>query len=184
MEMKKYKLLDDDTITLSNGTVLYRIQNLRTNKKGGYIASEKNLSQRGRAWVADKAQVFDNAKVCENAWVGGNALVYGNAEVGSHAKVYGNAHVYGNARVYSHAKVYGDTLVFGDAWISGNAQVYDNASVFGNIDVSENAKIFGDALIFGSFDVRTDISTRFPTIVIDSPEKVAKLKEFWTSLMQ
>ena len=165
MEMKKYKLLDDDTITLSDGTVLYRIQNLKTNKKGGYIASEKNLSQRGRAWVADDAQVCDNAKVCENAWVGGNAKVYDNAEISSHAKVYGNA------------------LVFGDAWIFGNAQVYDNASVFGNISVSENAKIFGDALISGSFDIRTDISTRFPAIVIDSPEKAGKLKAFWISLM-
>ena len=76
--MKKYELLVDDTITFF-GVQLFRIKALisfsgiEKGEVGGYIASEKNLSQSG------------------NAWVYGNAKVYGNAEVSGNAKVSGNA---------------------------------------------------------------------------------------------
>ena len=77
--MKKYRLTEETT-KVGNRT-LYRIQALRDfgNVKegdiGGYIESEKNLSQDGNAWV------YGNARVYGDAWVSGNARVYGDADI-------------------------------------------------------------------------------------------------------
>ena len=76
--MKKYELLVDDTITFF-GVQLFRIKALisfsgiEKGEVGGYIASEKNLSQSGNAWVSGNARVSDNARVYGDAWVYGDA---------------------------------------------------------------------------------------------------------------
>ena len=76
--MKKYELLVDDTITFL-GVQLFRIKALisfsgiEKGEVGGYVESEKNLSQSGTAWVSGTARVFGTARVSGNAWVSGNA---------------------------------------------------------------------------------------------------------------
>ena len=83
--MKKYELTDE-TIDVS-GTTLHRIKalkdfgNVKKGELGGYVESERNLSQEGNCWVCGNAKVCGDAKVCGNAWVFGNAEVYGNAKV-------------------------------------------------------------------------------------------------------
>ena len=83
--MKKYRLTEETTKV--GNRPLYRIQALRDfgNVKegdiGGYIESEKNLSQDGNAWVSGDARVYGNAWVSGNACVYGNARVYGNADI-------------------------------------------------------------------------------------------------------
>ena len=82
----KYKLTDE---TIVFGLVtLRRIMGLRdidgickSQDLGGFIESEKNLSQDGDAWVFDDAQVFGDAWVFGDARVSGNALVSGDARV-------------------------------------------------------------------------------------------------------
>lgn len=65
--MKKYRLTEETT-KVGNRT-LYRIQALRDfgNVKegdiGGYIESEKNLSQDGNAWVYGNARVYGDADI-------------------------------------------------------------------------------------------------------------------------
>jgi len=94
----KYELIINDSITVNNIN-LFRIKALKSfsnvgvNELGGYIQSEKNLSNTGNAWVYD------------NAWVSGDARVSGDAQVYGNARVYGDAWVYGNARVYGGAQV-------------------------------------------------------------------------------
>jgi len=75
----KYKLTDE-FIEVA-GKNLYRIQALkdfgivRKGDLGGYVESEKNLSQVGEAWVSDSAVVsgsalvYGSARVCGSAWV-------------------------------------------------------------------------------------------------------------------
>ena len=69
MGTKKYELLQDDTKERL-GRKLYRIKALITiglsvaaGDVGGYVESEKNLSQSGDAWVSGNAQVYGNARV-------------------------------------------------------------------------------------------------------------------------
>ena len=83
--MKKYRLTEETTKV--GNRPLYRIQALRDfgNVKegdiGGYIESEKNLSQDGNAWVSGDARVYGDACVYGNARVYGDARVYGNADI-------------------------------------------------------------------------------------------------------
>lgn len=84
--MKKYKLLKSDRIKVGSRT-LYRIKRLRDGRLGGYIETERNLSQEGSAWVLNKAlvcgnaQVLGNAQILEGAWVSGDARIAGNARI-------------------------------------------------------------------------------------------------------
>ena len=69
----KYKLTNQ-TIQ-HKGRTLYRIQALmdfrdvKTGDLGGWVESEKNLSQEGLCWI------YDEGKVYGNAWVFGNSIV-------------------------------------------------------------------------------------------------------------
>ena len=138
MGTKKYRLTGNH-INIGN-RILYQIEalkdfgNVKAGDLGGYIESEKNLSQYDNAWVYGNAEVY------------GNAQVFGNACVFDNARVYNDARVYGNAQVFDNARVYGNACVFDNAWVYGNALVYDNAQVYGD------AKVYGDAEIKSTKD--------------------------------
>ena len=100
--MKKYELTSNFVIN-SFGEKLFQIKAtvdfgiVKKGELGGYIESEKNLTQNGNAWVSGNALVSGNAWVSDNARVSDNAWVYGNALVSDNARVSGNALVSGNA---------------------------------------------------------------------------------------
>lgn len=143
--MKKYELTGETKVI--NGVELHRIKaiesfgNINEGYLGGWIESEKNLSQYGDAWVGGNAMVSGNAWVggnaivCgkaivrENAWVCGKAKVCGDARIGGYATVYGNATVRGYATVDGYATVGGHATVCGDAKVDGYATIDDNATV-------------------------------------------------------
>ena len=100
--MKKYKLLPENKIEIYEKTLyqiqayektLYQIQaivsfgSVLDGELGGYIETEKNLSQENNAWVYD------------GAWVSGDAWVYGDARVSGNARVSGDARVYGKLKL-------------------------------------------------------------------------------------
>ena len=105
--MKKYELTSDTKIVF--GHILYRIKALSSfgcvsaGDLGGFLESEKNLSQNG------------------NAWVSGNARVYGNARVSGSAEVYGSARVSGNAEVSKIGSIF---------WIGAVGSRNDTATFF------------------------------------------------------
>ena len=74
---KKFELTTDTKIHF--GRKLFRIKalvsfrNVQVGDLGGYVESEKNLSQSGDAWVYGDAEVYGNAWVCGNAEVCGDA---------------------------------------------------------------------------------------------------------------
>ena len=157
----KYELIKDDFIIVNGNTKLFRVKYLANNELGGYIESEKNLSQNGdcrvlgnarvygNAWLYDDAQVFGDTFVSGNAHVCGNAFVSGDACVFGDTWVFGNAHVFGDARVFGNTFVYGKAQVFDDARVFGDAHVCGNARVFGNAWVHCNARVFDDAQVCG-----------------------------------
>ena len=163
---KKYKLTEE-TINV-DGRTLYRIEALtyfgdvKQGDKGGFIENENNLTQYGKCWVYDNAEVSGYAMVHNNATVSGNAKVSGNAIIHEDAKVYGDAKVccdamvFGNARVYGNAKVHGDAMVYENAKIYGNAKVSGNAAVFGDAEVCGKAEVCDKAIICGNAIVAND----------------------------
>lgn len=154
MNVKKYKLLADDT-KLVFGRTLYRIQALRNvsddvveGDLGGYIEKEANLSQKGECWVYDEAEVY------EDAVVAGDASVCHGAKVSGYAVIADTAYVSDSARVYGSAKVCGNADVFGSCWVYDNAVVDEEAFLDGEVIVSGNTKIIGHSRIEGKVEFR------------------------------
>lgn len=117
--MKKYELTTETEIV--GGIILYRIRALRdiplhhvkAGDLGGWIESERNLSQQG------------------DCWVGENACICGDAVISEHALVEGKAQIYGNARVSHFAQINGDTHVSGDVSVSGASKIGGNSKIVG-----------------------------------------------------
>ena len=67
----KYRLTDETTEF--NGVKLYRIEALKNfgvvkkGDKGGFVQSEKNLSQLDNCWIYDNSKAFGNSFVRQNA---------------------------------------------------------------------------------------------------------------------
>ena len=136
--MKKYELTSETKVI--DGVELHRIKalksfgNIKEGDLGGWIESEKNLSQYGNAWVGGDAMVVGNAMVEDNAKVGGYATVVKYATVRGNATVDGYAMVGGNAMVDGYAMVGGDAMVDGYATVGGDARIGGDATVFDNTD--------------------------------------------------
>ena len=94
------------------GKKLYRIiavkdfGNVKAGTLGGFIETEKNLSQEGDCWAFSDSKIFGNAvvtdfvRVIRNARIGGDAKVYGKFDVDAHdVEILSNKHflVYGPA---------------------------------------------------------------------------------------
>jgi len=99
--MKKYEFVAGDEKVIAPGRTVKRIRALvaiaafgvSAGDLGGYVESEKSLSQENNAWVSGTAQVF------------GDARVYGDAQVFGDARVSGDARVYGNAQIVWFSRV-------------------------------------------------------------------------------
>lgn len=171
--MKKYELTDEtkviDDVTLHRIRALIDIplHGVKAGDLGGWIEAERNLSQKGTAWVADEAWVADNAWVFGNAWVADRARMFGEAWASDESRVFGNALVFDNAQVFGNAwvqddaKVFDCAKVFDDALVSGFAKVSDWALVGGNAIIKANASIKApsDVLTIGAIGSRDDTTT-------------------------
>lgn len=152
--MLKYKMTDNTLMI--NGRVLHQIEALKDfgmvskGELGGWIEDYKNLSQKGKAWVADNACVYESARITQNASVCGNARVAGTAFVTGDAVIKGNARVYGNAKVTDLAYVYRNAHVYGDACVCCSARITDNAHVYGSATIAGCARIYDNAYIYDS----------------------------------
>ncbi|HCX7363000.1 TPA: hypothetical protein OZ543_001456 [Escherichia coli] len=164
---KKYELLKDQTVVVE-GVTLYRIRALRdipwrcvnAGDLGGWVASERNLSQRGDAWiygdakVSGDARVFGNAQVHDKAIISGNARVSGSAQVSGEARIRGMAQVCGFALVRDQAMVCGNAVVTDDALVEGVAEIRDYAEIYNDATVKDahvrdQGEIAGDACVNG-----------------------------------
>ena len=143
---KKYILTDNKIEYM--GRTLYQIKRVSDNLLGGYIESEKNLSQdEGECFVYDNGRVYGNGIVSGDSRVYDNGRVFGNGVVFGNGAVFGNGVVYGNGRVYDNGEVFGNGVVFGDGVVYGNGAVFGDGRVFGNGVVCDNGRVFGDSIL-------------------------------------
>ena len=153
-----------------SGRLLHRIRRIEDGELGGWIESEKNLSQEGECWVDDNAYVYDDARVFGNAqvfwcaYVYDYAKVYGNAEVSGSANVYGDAKVYGNAQVYDHAEIYGEAVVRGNARIYGNTEVCDEIIGEDNSSNEQPIKVVQDFIYKIDDSNKLNVKTEYSSI--------------------
>lgn len=80
---------------------------------GGFIESEKNLSQDGNCWVYDKAEVWGNALIYGDAQVRDQASVHQEARIGGKVRVVGCAHVWGHWKSEARRTIDGEKIWLG-----------------------------------------------------------------------
>lgn len=159
--MKKYELTAETKEI--GGVTLHRIRALidipehdvKAGDLGGWIEAERNLSQKGAAWVADEARVMGEALVMDSALVTNSACVMGNALVADSARVTDSALVMGTACVT------GKACVTGSAWVTGKACVMGKARVTGKERMTGNALVMksSDCITIGAIGSRNDTTT-------------------------
>lgn len=175
--MDKYRITEE--WMEYNCYILWRIECLKTRKKGGWVQSEKNLSQLGTSWIADDAKVYGEAIISDHATVSENAEVFGAAKVMQDAAVYGNAivadyaiisekaQIFDHALVEDSAQIYGQATVSGHALVFAAAKVYEQASISGYAQVYDDAQVYGSACITDYAHVYKEAQVKGKTIVSD-----------------
>lgn len=161
MEQKKYRLTAE-TMRF-DGVMLHRIKalkdfgNVEAGELGGWVESEKNLSQKGNCWIAINAKAYANAYIYGNAILTWNAIacentsIYGNAFISDESVTRGFTHLYGNVEVYGKSVIDGDAKLFGNVKVINakvvDAEVYNNAIICDGAYVHGHIKIDGRAFI-------------------------------------
>lgn len=162
VSLKKYEIVKDNFKEIY-GIKVYRIralkdienrhQNIKAGDLGGYVQSERNLSQNNNCWIFDDAIVFDNANVIQNA------NICDHAQISDNAIIMGYATIMGHSKICDHAKIGGRALIAERAEIDENAQVWDSvcvgdhAHIFGNAVLERSVIVTGDAGICGNAEL-------------------------------
>lgn len=162
VSLKKYEIVKGNFKEIY-GIKVYRIralkgienrhQNIKAGDFGGYVQSERNLSQNNNCWIFDDAIVFDNANVIQNA------NICDHAQISDNAIIMGYATIMGHSKICDHAKIGGRALIAERAEINENAQVWDSvcvsgyAHIFGNAVLERSVIVTGDAGICGNAEL-------------------------------
>lgn len=160
---KKYEILQNFKTTIA-GREVYKIRALRdvgtvpAGTLGGYVESEKNLSQKGNCWIADSAiacgdsrvsgnaLLLDQAKLFDKATVMDEAVVGGQSELHEFASVEGHAQVFDRTMMRDYSNVRDNAVINnGRIVLKSYAVVADNAVVEGKTRLENFAKIEGQA---------------------------------------
>lgn len=161
---KKYELIPSDIEGYYKVKALRDFGLVKAGDIGGYVQSEKNLSQEGDCWVfkdcfaSENAKVSDNAIVMNNSYISGNAKVYGNAivmyncNITDDVEIFDTAVVHDCATVRHNVKIYGDSEVGGLIILYGNVDIKNTRGVYGKLTIGGKIKInnTNDVVIFHS----------------------------------
>lgn len=151
---KKYELVPDQQIIVA-GTTLYRIRalkdfgNVKAGALGGFVASERNLSQLGDCWVADDSQVYDEAVISDDAQIFGRGRVYNHGRVSDRGQVLGNAQVFEKGWVFKNGVAFDNAKIFGEAQVRDNGLAYGDSEIFDNVRVVNCGQVCDQARIGG-----------------------------------
>lgn len=86
IESKTARILKEETMYF-DGVTLHRIQalkdfgNVEAGELGGWIESERNLSQSGDCWIAMEAKAYGGAEIGDNAILTRKAIACGNSTI-------------------------------------------------------------------------------------------------------
>ena len=146
----KYKLTDE-TIEF-NRVTLHRIEALndfgcvKKGDRGGFVQSERNLSQFDNCWIFDDSKAIGNSLVYKNAVLSGISIICDNAVATGFSWIYGKSIVCEKALISNKARISDNSVVGGNSYVAGDARVTRFSRVEGVSEVTGNAEIW-DALI-------------------------------------
>lgn len=166
--MKKYEMATNYTLNV-DGQTLCRVRALidfilangkqvHAGDLGGYIESERNLSQEGKCWVGGNSWVMNGGKVTENGLadeealvdysvVSGDAIARGHSQLLSGSELTENAVAEENAFI-ERSKVSGHAIATGDVWIVDGSELTDNCVAGGSAKILHGSKLSGNKKIY------------------------------------
>lgn len=168
---KKYKLTKEtmcfDGVTLHRIQALKDFGNVEAGELGGWVESEKNLSQSGDCWIAMEAKAYGGAEIGDSAILTRKAIACGNSTICNDTLVSDESIIRGFTYLYGNVEVYGKSVIDGDASLHGNvkvigakvidAEVYDRVIICDGAYVHGRIKIDGTAYISNGAEVcKTD----------------------------
>lgn len=167
MEQKKYELTKETMCF--DGVTLHRIRAIKdfgfieAGELGGWVESEKNLSQKGNCWIAKEAKAYGGAKIGDNAVLTHKAIACGNSTicndtlVSNESVIRGFTYLYGNVEVSGKSVIDGYTKLHGHVMIIGakiiDAEIYDSVIICDGAYVHGRVKINGKAYISNGAEV-------------------------------
>lgn len=146
--MEKKYTLSDRTMQLTDGTILHRIQALKTfwdvlgnivakGDFGGWVQSEDNLSHEGRSWIHNEARAYGKSRVLDDA------TLHDRAEISDQVVISDTSAMYDHSSAMDSARISGDTRMMDYATIQDTAQVK-------NAIVCEDSRILSNAIVTGA----------------------------------
>ena len=90
--MNKYEITDEANPVYQNCRRIRALRDIpeigvKAGDLGGFVESEKNLSQEGNCWIFDEAIAMDNSRVLENAQLVGSSMMCWNSLIDGNAKI-------------------------------------------------------------------------------------------------
>lgn len=158
MEQKKYKLTKEtmcfDGVTLHRIQALKDFGNVDAGELGGWVESEKNLSQSGDCWIAMEAKAYGGAEIGDNAILTRKAIACGNSTICNDTLVSDESIIRGFTYLYGNVEVYGKSVIDGDARLHGNVKVIGakviDAEVYDRVIICDGAYVYGRIKIDGT----------------------------------
>ena len=164
--MKKYRIIENSSIDF-NGQKIYQIESLKSfycqgvfiesGARGGWIASEKNLSQEDSCWVNDSAIVADNAVVCDNALVSNYAVIKDNATIAGFSVISDSVTIKDKATIMGSAHISGRAIVYGNATICGESLIKDIVMISGATIIEDKVIVSGGSVITGKSNICSSV---------------------------
>lgn len=172
---KKYSLGEKSSVSSKNPT--YRIVACRDimtlnglvkkGELGGYVSSEKNLSQEGPCWIFDNAKVINDSSVSGNAIVAGDSIIVDSAiydsAVVKEAGTIKNSVIHDSALINSKETFIKDSTICNFAVVEGGeikkSVISDSALIRGRNIVIKESRISDNAIIAGSSATYIEKST-------------------------
>ena len=111
--------------------------------KGGFVQSEKNLSQLDNCWIFGYSKAIGNSYVYKNAVLSGNSIICDNAVAPGFSLICDHSIVCEKALITNNARIYRNSVVCGNSCVAGDARVTDFSRVEGESEVTGNAEIRG-----------------------------------------
>lgn len=181
MEQKKYRLTAETMCFC--GVTLHRIKALKdfgdveAGELGGWVESEKNLSQEDNCWISTDAKVYANAEIYGNAVLEWNAIACENTSIWDNAYI-SNAVIRGFTHLFGNVEVCGESVIDGDASLYGHAKVI-NAKVV-DAEVCDNVLICDDAYVHGYIKIDGNAYISNDAKVCKKDDYIV-FKNFWSS---
>ena len=158
MEQKKYKLTKEtmyfDGVTLHRIKALKDFGSVEAGELGGWVESERNLSQSGDCWIAMEAKAYGGAEIGDSAILTRKAIACGNSTICNDTLISDESVIRGFTYLYGNVEVYGESVIDGDARLHGNVRVIDakviDAEVYDNVIICDGAYVHGRIKIDGT----------------------------------